>query len=98
MYIVIGGGGQVGYYLAKGLIEQGHEVVLLEKDSRRVERLAEELSNSIVRGDACEARTLAEVGASRANPREVAPWVISDRTLSTWRVFSLVNQLPSPPH
>lgn len=67
MYIVIGGGGQVGYYLAKGLIEQGHEVVLLEKDSKRVDRLAEELSNSIVRGDACEARTLAEVGASRAN-------------------------------
>jgi trk system potassium uptake protein TrkA len=67
MYIVIGGGGQVGYYLAKGLIEQGHEVVLLEKDGKRVERLAEELSNSIVRGDACEARTLAEVGTSRAN-------------------------------
>ena len=67
MYIVIGGGGQVGYYLAKGLIEQGHEVVLLEKDSKRVERLSEELSNSIIRGDACEARTLAEVGTSRAN-------------------------------
>ena len=35
MYILIGGGGQVGYYLAKELIEQGHEVLLLEKDSRR---------------------------------------------------------------
>ncbi len=42
-------------------------MVLLEKGSKRGERLAEELSNSIVRGDACEARTLAEVGASRAN-------------------------------
>ena len=67
MYIVIGGGGQVGYYLAKGLIEQGHEVLLLEKDARRVERLSEELGPSIMRGDACEARTLAEVGAQRAN-------------------------------
>ena len=68
MYIVIGGGGQVGYYLAKGLIEQGHEVLLLEKDSKRVEHLSEELGEtSVVRGDACEARTLAEVGASRAN-------------------------------
>jgi trk/ktr system potassium uptake protein len=67
MYILIGGGGQVGYYLAKGLIEQGHEVLLLEKDGKRVERLAEELGPSIMRGDACEARTLAEVGAQRAN-------------------------------
>lgn len=67
MYIVIGGGGQVGYYLAKGLIEQGHEVLLLEKDSKRVERLSEELGPSIMRGDACEARTLDEVGAQRAN-------------------------------
>lgn len=67
MYIVIGGGGQVGYYLAKGLIEQGHEVLLLEKDSKRAERLSEELGPSILRGDACEARTLLEVGTSRAN-------------------------------
>jgi trk system potassium uptake protein TrkA len=67
MYIVIGGGGQVGYYLAKGLLEQGHEVLLLEKDSKRVERLTDELGPSIVRGDACEARTLADVGTSRAN-------------------------------
>lgn len=67
MYIVIGGGGQVGYYLAKGLLEQGHEVLLLEKDSKRIDRLSEELGPSVVRGDACEARTLAEVGTSRAN-------------------------------
>lgn len=67
MYIVIGGGGQVGYYLAKGLIEQGHEVLLLERDSKRVERLSEELGPSIMRGDACEARTLLDVGTSRAN-------------------------------
>ena len=32
MYIIVGGGGQVGYYLAQGLIEQGHEVALLDKD------------------------------------------------------------------
>lgn len=67
MYILIGGGGQVGYYLAKGLIEQGHEVLLLEKDAKRVERLSEELGPSILRGDACEARTLGDVGAQRAN-------------------------------
>jgi trk system potassium uptake protein len=67
MYILIGGGGQVGYYLAKGLLQQGHEVLLLEKDGRRVEQLAEELGTSVFKGDACEARVLAEVGSDRAD-------------------------------
>lgn len=67
MYILIGGGGQVGYYLAKGLLQQGHEVLLLEKDGRRVRQLSEELGTSVARGDACEARTLAEVGCDRAD-------------------------------
>jgi trk system potassium uptake protein TrkA len=67
MYILIGGGGQVGYYLAKGLLQQGHEVLLLEKDGRRVAQLAEELGTSVARGDACEARVLADVGCDRAD-------------------------------
>ncbi|HLZ22590.1 MAG TPA: TrkA family potassium uptake protein [Ktedonobacterales bacterium] len=67
MYILIGGGGQVGYYLAKGLLQQGHEVLLLEKDGRRVRQLTEELGPVVFKGDACEARVLAEVGCDRAD-------------------------------
>lgn len=67
MYIVIGGGGQVGYYLTKGLLQQGHEVLLLEKDGRRSAQLGEELGSVVYRGDACEARVLAEVGCDRAD-------------------------------
>ena len=33
MYIVVVGGGKVGYYLAKELLEAGHELVILEKNS-----------------------------------------------------------------
>jgi len=29
MYIIVGGGGDVGYYLTKSLLSQGHEVLLL---------------------------------------------------------------------
>lgn len=67
MYILIGGGGQVGYYLAKGLLQQGHEVLLLEKDPRRVRQLTEELGSAVTRGDACEASVLSDVGADRAD-------------------------------
>lgn len=67
MYILIGGGGQVGYYLAKGLLEQGHEVLMLERDGRRVAQLTEELGTSVAKGDACEARVLESVGTGRAD-------------------------------
>src|SRR5260370_37799295 len=35
MYIIVGGGGQEGYYLTKGLLEQAHAVLLLQKDYKR---------------------------------------------------------------
>src|SRR5262245_20863118 len=67
MYIVIGGGGQVGYYLTKELLQQGHEVLLMGKDGRRVRQLGEVLVSAVERADACEARVLAEVGVERAD-------------------------------
>lgn len=67
MYIIIGGGGEVGYYLARNLLRQGHEVLLMEKNLGRYQALSEELGQSIFRGDACEARVLEEAGARRAD-------------------------------
>lgn len=67
MYIIIGGGGDIGYYLTKGLLSHGHEVLLIEKGGSRYTSLSEELGTSVYRGDACEARTMEEVGASRAD-------------------------------
>lgn len=67
MYIIIGGGGEVGYYLARNLLDQGHEVLLLEKHAQRFQALAEEMGQSVLRGDACEAKTLEEAGARRAD-------------------------------
>jgi trk/ktr system potassium uptake protein len=67
MYIIIGGGGDVGYYLTRNLLNRGHEVLLLEKYAARAQALAEDLGQSVVRGDACEARTMEEAGANRAD-------------------------------
>ncbi|MCJ7668764.1 MAG: TrkA family potassium uptake protein, partial [Anaerolineae bacterium] len=30
MYIIVVGGGKVGYYLTKSLLEEGHEVLVIE--------------------------------------------------------------------
>lgn len=67
MYIIIGGGGDVGYYLTQNLLRQGHEVLLLEKDNARFQNLSEELDQSVFKGDACEASTMEEAGARRAD-------------------------------
>jgi trk system potassium uptake protein TrkA len=48
-------------------LNQGHEVLLLEKGLERFQALNDELGQAVVRGDACEARTMEEVGASRAD-------------------------------
>jgi trk system potassium uptake protein len=67
MYIIIGGGGDVGYYLTKTLLGQGHEILLLEKGATRYLALSEELGQSVALGDACEARTMEEIGVNRAD-------------------------------
>jgi trk system potassium uptake protein TrkA len=67
MYILVVGGGKVGYYLTKILLSEGHEVLVLEKDAKRVERIVEEMGSVCLHGDGCEASTLAEAGAERAD-------------------------------
>jgi trk system potassium uptake protein TrkA len=67
MYIIVVGGGEVGYHLSKILLKEGHEVLILEQDAARCERLTEELGTVIYRGDGCEAATLDSVGTSRAD-------------------------------
>ncbi len=41
MFVLVVGGGKVGYYLAKELIDSGHEVALMEKDPTRARQIAE---------------------------------------------------------
>ena len=67
MYIVVVGGGRLGYNLLKALLNEGHEVLLLEKDARICKTITDEMGSVCYRGDGCEAATLAEVGTGRAD-------------------------------
>lgn len=67
MYAIIGGGGKVGYHLGRELIQQGHEVVIIEQLPERAEFINNELGNVVLRGNADEASTLQEAGAERAD-------------------------------
>jgi len=67
MYIIIAGGGEIGYYLAKALLDEGHEILVIEKNADRNEFICSELGSVCVRGDGCEAATLEAVGTGRAD-------------------------------
>src|SRR5512139_544957 len=67
MFVLVVGGGKVGYYLAKELIESGHEVALMEKDRRRGDQIKEEIGSVVIAQDGCEGKYLHEAGANRAD-------------------------------
>ncbi|HET6384589.1 MAG TPA: TrkA family potassium uptake protein [Armatimonadota bacterium] len=67
MYAIIAGGGRVGYYLAKTLAAEGHEVLLIEKCSTVSNEVRPVLGDIILEGDACETRTMEIAGVNRAD-------------------------------
>ena len=68
MFILIVGGGKVGTYLARGLIKQQHEVVVIEKDARKAQLMTNLLESDIaVVGDGCDPNVLMQAGLARAD-------------------------------
>src|SRR5438309_5661687 len=69
MYVIVIGGGKVGYYLSKHLLERQYEVTLIEKDPRRAEALtgAGQLGEIVMVGDGDEMAFLATTGMERAD-------------------------------
>src|SRR5262245_51071173 len=67
MYVVIAGGGKVGWNLARELIGKGHEVTLLEHERRRYLTIEEELEHAVQYGDASELWVLERAGIQRAD-------------------------------
>jgi trk system potassium uptake protein TrkA len=66
-YVIVVGGGKVGYHLARHLLDRGYEVTLLEKDKLRAMWLSHQLGScSIMVGDGDEMAFLATTGIERA--------------------------------
>ena len=67
MRIVIMGGGKIGFYLAGNMLEQKHDVRLIEKDRKRCKALANQLNVEIICGDGTELETLEHAGTQDAD-------------------------------
>jgi trk system potassium uptake protein TrkA len=67
MYVLIAGGGKVGWNLTRELLSKGHEVTLLESTRERYLTIEQELEHQVQYGDATELWVLERAGIQRAD-------------------------------
>src|SRR3982075_327047 len=67
MYVIIAGGGKVGWNLARELIAKGNEVTLIESQRTRYLTIEQELEHAVQYGDATELWVLERAGIQRAD-------------------------------
>jgi trk system potassium uptake protein TrkA len=66
-YVLIIGGGLVGFYLARALQKNGHEVTIIERDPDNYEIVSRQIDCPVLLGDGSTVAVLERAGASRAN-------------------------------
>ncbi|MDW7772257.1 MAG: Trk system potassium transporter TrkA [Desulfobulbaceae bacterium] len=67
MQIIIVGAGLVGQYLCERFSAEGQEVILIDTDKAKLQRIERELNILTVHGSGASARILAEAGIARTN-------------------------------
>jgi trk system potassium uptake protein TrkA len=67
MYVLIIGGGRIGYHLTRALLNADHEVAVIERESSRTRILSSEFGNIAIQGDGSESNVLLSAGVERAD-------------------------------
>ena len=65
--VVIIGGGKLGYYLARNMLDRDYSVKLIEKNKLRCLRIANELDAEVIYGDGTEIEVLERAGLQGAD-------------------------------
>lgn len=100
MYILIIGCGIIGSSLAKALVMEEHEVLVIDKDVSRCEALEEDLGSITINGDGCEADVLSAAGINRADlviavtgsdPDNLVSCQLAKHLFNVPRAISLIN-------
>ena len=66
-YIIVVGGGKVGYYLARMLLNKGNEVTVIEANPEIYAKVSNQLDCPVLRGDGSTIDILEKAGANRCN-------------------------------
>jgi trk/ktr system potassium uptake protein len=76
MFVVVAGGGKIGVSVTRTLLALGHELVLVEQEEARYDRLEEEFQHRAILGDATEMFVLEQAGLGR--PPDIVVAVTGD--------------------
>jgi len=67
MRIIIVGAGEVGVHIASSLVREGHNLVVIERDAKKVAHLQRTMDVLAVTGDGCNPKLLKEHGVAGAD-------------------------------
>ncbi len=67
MKIVIVGAGQLGYFLAKSLLEENHIIKIIDSDKERCEKISSALDVTVYCGDGTRIETLASASVGKSD-------------------------------
>jgi trk system potassium uptake protein TrkA len=68
MFVIIVGGGKVGTYLSRALLAQDHEVIVIEKNPKKAQLMANLLETDVTMvGDGCDPLVMEQAGLKRAD-------------------------------
>jgi len=68
MFVLIVGGGKVGTYLSRALLAQDHEVIVIEKNPKKAQLMANLLETDVTMvGDGCDPLVMEQAGIKRAD-------------------------------
>lgn len=105
MYMILVGGGNVGFHLAKRLLAVGHELLMIEKSPEHAQRLAGLLgSENVMEGDGCEMLTQRDAGFNRADVviavtgEDEDNMVVCQMAKVVWSVDRVLARVNDPAH
>lgn len=105
MYLILVGGGNVGVQLAKRLISREQEVLLLEKDARQAQKLANIIGDEhVMFGDGCEIHVQKAAGFGRADVvvavtgEDEDNLIVCQLAKEVWQVDRVVARVNDPSH
>ncbi len=67
MYVIVVGGGRVGYFLARALLENNVEVTIIESNKEIFDLVSQQVDCPVIYGDGSSTAALDMAGARRAN-------------------------------
>ncbi|MFY9233393.1 MAG: TrkA family potassium uptake protein [Fimbriimonadaceae bacterium] len=105
MYMILVGGGNVGLHLAKRLLANDHEILLMEKNPMQAQRLSALLGEeNVMLGDGCEMAVQKQAGFGRADVviaitgEDEDNLVVCQLAKVVWNVDRVLARVNDPSH